>query len=86
MIKFHEKDFIDTIPFEKYNPKQKKQHNTKLGNIHKIENKLTRFQIYHESEFPCKCKNPLYKTQHSEIIVEYDKSFDMTTGKIKYNP
>ena len=79
---------ISLIPSHLKNTTQskKKQHNTKLGNIHKIENKLTRFQIYHESEFPCKCKNPLYKTQHSEIIVEYDKSFDMTTGKIKYNP
>ena len=47
---------------------------------------MTRFQIYHETEFACKYKNPLYKTQYSEILVEYDKGFDMTTGKIKFDP
>ena len=83
MTKFHEKCFIETIPFEKFNPCQKRQHNTKFRNIHNIENKLTHFQIYHETEFACKYKNPLYKTQYSEIHVEYDEDFDMTTGKIK---
>ena len=65
-----------------------KNDNTILnsGNIHKIENKLTSFQIYHETEIACKYKNPLYKTQYSEILVEYDEDFDMTTGKIKYVP
>ena len=47
---------------------------------------MTRFQINHETEFACKYKNPLYKTQYSKILVEYDKSFDMTTGKIKFDP
>ena len=47
--------------------------------------KLTRFQIYHETEFACKYKNPLYKTQYSEIFVDYEKGFDMTTGKIKFD-
>ena len=28
----------------------------------------------------------LYKTQYSEILVKYEKSFDMTTGKIKVDP
>ena len=55
-------------------------------NIHDIENKLTRFQIYHEAEFACKYRNPLYKTQYSEILVEYENGFDMTTGKIKLDP
>ena len=41
---------------------------------------------YHETEFACKYSNPLYKTQYSEILVEYEKSFDMTTGKIKFDP
>ena len=49
--------------------------------IHDIENKLTRFQVYQETEFACKYSNPLYKTQYSEILVEYEKGFDMTTGK-----
>ena len=47
---------------------------------------MTRFQIYHETEFACKYRNPLYKTQYSEILVEYKKGFDMTTGKTKYDP
>ena len=47
---------------------------------------MTRFQIYHKTEFACKYKNPLYKTQYSEILVEYDEGFDMTTGKIKFDP
>ena len=51
-----------------------------------IENKLTRFQIYQETEFAFKYTNPLYKTQYSEILVEYEQGFDMTTGKIKVNP
>ena len=82
MIKFHEKYFIESIPFKKVNPFQKIQHNTKFRNIHR----LTRFQIYHETEFACKYKNPFYKTQYSEILVEYDEGFDMTTGKTKYDP
>ena len=59
---------------------------TDFENIHDIENKLTRFQVYHETEFACKYSNPLYKTQYSEILVEYENVFDMTTGKIKFDP
>ena len=47
---------------------------------------MSRFQIYHETEIACKYKNPLYKTQYSKILVEYDESFDMSTGKTKYDP
>ena len=87
MIKFHEKYFIESIPFDNVNPSQIRSRNVKFRNIHNIEeNKLTRFQIYHETEFACKYQNPLLKTQYSEILVEYDESFDMTTGKLKYTP
>ena len=55
-------------------------------NSHDIENELTRFQINQETEFACKYTNPLYKTQYSEILVEYEKGFDLTTGKIKIDP
>ena len=51
-----------------------------------MENKLTRFQIYQETEFACKYRNPFHETQYSEILVEYKKGFNMTTGKIKFNP
>ena len=76
-IKFHEKYFIESIPYEQGNPTRKQS--TDFRNTHSIEKKLTHFQIYQETEFACK-----YKTQYSEILVEYEKSFDMTTGKIKF--
>ena len=66
------------------NPYHKRSNNFK--NPHYIENKLTRFQIYQETEFAGKYTNPLYKTQYSEILVEHEKGFDMTTGKIKFDP
>ena len=66
------------------NPSRKQS--TDFKNNHDIENKLTRFQVYQETEFACKYSNPLYKTQYSEILVEYEKGFDMTTGKIKFDP
>ena len=72
-IKFHEKYFIESIPYEHVNPSRKQSTNFK--NIHDIENKLPRFQIYQETEFACKYRNPLYKTQYSEILVEYEKRF-----------
>ena len=84
MIKFHEKYFNESIPYEQVNPCNKQSNDFK--NIHDIENKLACFQIYHETEFACKYRNPLYKTQYSGIFVEYEKSFDMTTGKIKFDP
>ena len=82
MIKFHQKCFIESIPFENVNPDQLRQTNLKFRNIHNIENKLTRFQIYPEKEFACKYKKPLYKTQHSEILVKYNNGFDMNTRKL----
>ena len=83
MIKFHAKYFIESIPYEHVHPLEKLSNDFK--NPHNIENKLTRFQIYQETEFACKYANPLYKTQYSEILVEYKQGFDMTTGKIKIN-
>ena len=79
MIKFHEKYFIESIPYEQVNPSRKQSND--FRNIHDVENKLTRFQIYQETEFACKYRNPLYKTQYSEILVEYGKGFD-----IKFDP
>ena len=84
MIKLHEKYFIQSIPYEQVNPSRKQS--TDFRNIHNIENKLTRFQIYQETELACKYRNPLHKTQYSEILVEYEKGFEMTIGKIKIDP
>ena len=63
MIKFHEKFFIESIPFKKVNPIQKLKHSTKYKKIHKKENELTRFQIYHETKIVCKIK--IHSTKHS---------------------
>ena len=49
------------------------------------ENKLTRFQIYPETELACTYTKPLYKTQYSENHVEYEQVFDMNTGKLIIN-
>ena len=84
MIKFHEKNFIESIPYEQVKQSHKRSNDFK--NPHNIENKLTRFQIYQETEFACKYANPLNKTQYSKNLVKYEQGFDMTTGKIKVNP
>ena len=47
---------------------------------------MTRFQIYPETELTCKYTKPLYKTQYSEILVEYKNVFEMNTGKLIINP
>ena len=83
MINFHEKYFTESIPYEQVNPSRKQRND--FRNVHDIENKLTRFQIYQETEFACKYRNPVYETQYSEILVEYEKGFDVTTGKIKFD-
>ena len=82
MIKFHQKHFIESIPFEEVNPEQIRSNNAKFRNFHNVENKLTRFQIYPVTELACKYKKPIYKTQYSEILVEYEHGFDMNTGHL----
>ena len=82
MITFHQTFFIESIPFEDVNPDQIRQSNYKFRNIHNIEKKMTRFQIYPETELACKYTKPLYKTQYSEFPVEYEDGFDMKTGKL----
>ena len=86
MIKFHHKLFIESIPFEEVNPDQIRNRNNKFRNLNNIENKVTRFQIYPETELACKYKKPIYKTQYSEILVEYEHDFDMNTGHLIVDP
>ena len=85
MIKFH-KNFIESIPYEDLNPDQIRTTNQKFRKIHDTENKLTRFQVYPGTEFACKYKKPIYKTQYSEILVEYENGFDMNTGNLIVHP
>ena len=70
MIKFHQNYFGESIRYENVNPDQIRQISYKFRNIHTIENKLTRFEIYPNTELACKCTKPFYKTQYSEILVE----------------
>ena len=86
MIKFHQKYFIESIPYEKVSPEKIRQNNYKFTNIHNIENKLTRSQTYPETELACKYNKLLYKTQYSEILVEYEQNFLMNTGKLIIHP
>ena len=86
MIKFHQKNFIESISYEYVNPDQVRSMNHKFRNIHHIENKLKRFQMYPETELACKYNKPIYKTQYSETLVEYENGFDMNTGHPIVNP
>ena len=86
MIKFQRKILIESIPYEDVNPEKIRQSNYKFRNINNIENKLTRFQVYPETELACKYNKPLHKTQYSEILVEYEQVFDMKTGNFIINP
>ena len=81
MIKFHQNYFIESIPFEDVNPDQLRHSNFRFRNIHNREHKLTRFQIYPETELACKNNKTLYKTKYSQILVEYEDGFDMNTVK-----
>ena len=76
-IKFHQKYFIESMPYENVSPDQIRSTNHKFRNIHNKEKKLTRFEIYSEAELACKYSKPLYKTQYSEILVEYENVFDL---------
>ena len=50
MTKFHQKDFIESIAFEDVSSDQIRKSIQKFRNIHSIENKITRFQIYQKTE------------------------------------
>ena len=86
MIKFHQKYFIESFPIEEVSPNQMRNNNNKFRNFHNIENELTQFQIYPETELACNYKKPIYKTQYSEILVEYEHGFDMNTVHLIVNP
>ena len=82
MKNFHQNYFIESFPFEDVNPDKIIQSNYKFRNIPNKKNKLTRFQLYPETELACKYNKLLYKTQYSELLVEYENGFDMSTGKL----
>ena len=87
MIKFHQKNYIESDPYKDVNPHQIRSLYHNFRNIHNIENKLAPFQLYPETEDACKYIKPIYKTtQLSEILVEYENGFDMNTGKLIVHP
>ena len=86
MINFLQRYFIESTPFEDVNPDQLRLINFKFRNIHKLENKLTRFQIYTETELACKYTKPFYKTRYSDFLAKYEQGFDMSTGKLIIHP
>ena len=63
MIKFHPKYFFESNPFENVKPGKIRSNGQRCKNIDGIENKSTR----------CKYTTICYKTQYSEILVEYEK-------------
>ena len=86
MIKFHQKYFIESIPYVTVHADKIRQNKICYNNIDGIENKLTCFQTFPETKLACKYKTSLYKTQLSEILVEYEKSFDVIIEKINNKP
>ena len=73
MIKFQQKNFIEPILYEEENPDQIRKNNFKFRNINNIENKLTRFQIYPETELACKYTRPLFNTQIQKFLSNTNK-------------
>ena len=85
-IKFHQKCFIESILFERVNPDGISSNKQNYNNIKDIEIELTRFEIYPETEVACKYPKPFCETQYSENLVEYEKGFNMKTGKLVDDP
>ena len=52
-IKTHQKNFVESILFDKENRDRMRLNRQKYRNLESIENKLTPFQIYPETEVAC---------------------------------
>ena len=63
MIKFHQKFLIYLHPFEDINTDQISHTNQSFTIFRNIENKLTCFQLYPDTEFAFKYKN--HYTKHN---------------------
>ena len=68
-------------PFcEEVNSEKIRQNIQRSKNINSIENKLTRFQIYPETELACKYNIPLYRVSTGKVSTL--KVFEINTGKL----
>ena len=85
MIKFHQKDFIESIPFEDVNSDQLRHSNYRFRNIHNMENKLTRFQIYPETEVACKSTKLKPQDKDSTRLQELSLMNNTHFGAIRYD-
>ena len=61
MIKFHQNFFKESIPHEGVSPDHIRQSNFKFINIHDIQNKLTRFQIFQKRNLHVNTTNHFIK-------------------------
>ena len=82
MIKFHKYYFIESILFDKIIPEEIRWKPHQYTIIDGIEKKLTRFQIYSETEWACKYPKQHFRAQNSETPFKYHKGLDMKTGKL----
>ena len=55
MIKLLQKFFFESIPYDEINSEKIRQNKNCYNKIKNIENKLTHFQIYPETELACTC-------------------------------
>ena len=86
MIKLHQKSFIESIPFEKVNTDEKRSKPQDHNNIDGIENKITRFQIYPETEVACKNTTTVLENTKFRNYCGIRKSFILKTGKRNIKP
>ena len=68
MIKFHQKHFIESTPFKDVSVDQIRPTNNKFRNIHKIENKITRFQIYQKQNLHANTTNHFIKHNNQKLL------------------
>ena len=54
MIKFLEKNFLQSIPFNQLHPDRRRPDEKTSRNIQGTEHKLTRFQLNPETKLACK--------------------------------
>ena len=57
-----------------------------MNNIHNYRKYIDTFRNIPRNGHACKYSKPLHKTQHSEILVEYEQGFDRNTGKSIKHP
>ena len=73
MIKFREKHFMETIPFDKLNHDQIRSIRQKYQNLEGLQNKLTRFQVYPETKVACQYSKAFSKLEIQKFLSNMTK-------------